>query len=306
MRSVPAIVIQDLCQKITKAPAFQNSIIGVILFAGVLVGVETYPYMEQRFGKVLDVLDILIIVVFTAEVVIKIGAEGSKPWRYFRDGWNVFDFLIVTACYLPFDNQYITVLRLIRLLRVLRLLRALPKLQVLVGALFKSIPSMGYVAVLMGLLFYVFAIAGVLLFGKNDPLHFGTLGKSLMSLFQTVTLEGWIELLNIQLHGCDKVGYEQFKALCTHPQQIIIAPVFFISFILLGTFILLNLFIGVILNGMEEARNDLADLKRREAAVNPRAYDLKRIETEIAKLNENLKTLQVTRIRFREKEDGDI
>jgi voltage-gated sodium channel len=298
-------VIQQFCHKIVSAHAFQNSIIGVILFAGLLVGLETYPSIEQRFGRVMDVLDIIVIVLFTAEVLVKVGAEGAKPWRYFRDPWNVFDFIIVTACFLPFDNQYITVLRLIRLLRVLRLLHALPKLQILVGALFKSIPSMGYVAVLMGLLFYVFAITGVLLFGKNDPLHFGTLTHSLMSLFQTVTLEGWIELLNIQVHGCDKVGYDAFKALCTHPQQIAVAPLFFITFILLGTFILLNLFIGVILNGMEEARNDLAELKRKQAVANPRAYDLKRIETEIEKLNLNLKTLQVTRIRFREKTGED-
>lgn len=277
----------------------------MILFAGLLVGVETYPAVEQRFGRILDVLDIAIIVIFTAEVVIKIGAEGAKPWRYFRDPWNVFDFIVVTACYLPFDNQYITALRLIRLLRVLRLLRALPKLQILVGALFKSIPSMGYVAVLMALLFYVFAIAGVFLFGKNDPLHFGNLGQSLLSLFQTVTLEGWIELLNIQVHGCDKVGYEAFKTLCTHPQQIPLAPLYFISFILLGTFVLLNLFIGVILNGMEEARNELAELKQKAAVANPRAYDLKRIQDKIEKLNESLKTLQVTRVRFREKNEGD-
>ncbi len=295
----------QFCKKIAAAPAFQNSIIGVILFAGLLVGLETYPAIEQRYGRILDIVDIVIIVLFTAEVLIKIGAEGAKPWRYFRDPWNVFDFIIVTACFLPFDNQYITVLRLIRLLRILRLLRALPKLQILVNALFKSIPSMGYVAVLMGLLFYVFAIAGVFLFGKNDPLHFGNLSQSLLSLFQTVTLEGWIELLNIQLHGCDKVGYEAFKALCTHPQQMALAPLFFITFILLGTFIMMNLFIGVILNGMEEARNELADLKKKEAAANPRAYDLKRIEVEVEKLNTSLKTLQITKIRFREKGDED-
>jgi voltage-gated sodium channel len=298
-------MVVQFCKKIAAARWFQNSIIGVIIFASLIVGFETYPEIELRFGRVLDILDIAVIAIFTVEVLIKIGAEGSKPWNYFRDAWNVFDFIIVTACYLPFDNQYITVLRLIRLLRVLRLLRALPKLQVLVGALFKSIPSMGYVALLMGLLFYVFAIAGVLLFGRNDPVHFGNLTKSLLSLFQTVTLEGWIELLNIQLYGCDKFGYEPFKALCTAPSPVPIAPAFFIAFILLGTFIFLNLFIGVILNGMEEARNDLADLKRKEASANPRAYDLKRIESEIEKLNTSLRTLQVTKVRFREKNAED-
>lgn len=297
--------ITNYCRRIASQKHFQNFITIVIILASVLVGVETYQSIEQDYHRILHALDIAIIAIFTFEVLVKILAEGPVFWRYFKDPWNVFDFIIVTACFLPFDNQYITVLRLIRLLRVLRLLRAFPKLQILVGAIFKSIPSMGYVGLLMGLLFYVYAIAGVLLFGKNDPVHFGTLGKSLLSLFQTVTLEGWVELLNIQLHGCDKIGYEPFKALCANPAITPIAPLFFISFILLGTFILMNLFIGVILTGMEEARNELADLKVKEASKNPRAYDLKRIENEIEKLNGNLKTLQITRVRFREKNEGD-
>jgi voltage-gated sodium channel len=239
---------------------FQNFITFVIVLASILVGVETYPEMEKRYHALLHVLDIAIITIFTIEVAIKIGAEGTKPWRYFKDAWNVFDFVIVTACFLPFDNQYITVLRLIRLLRVLRLLRAFPKLQILVGAIFKSLPSMGYVSLLMALLFYVYAIAGVLLFGKNDPAHFGNLNSSLLSLFQVVTLEGWADILYTQLYGCDKFSNEAFKQLCTQPQAVSIAPLYFISFVLIGTFVMLNLFIGVILTGMEEARHELAHL----------------------------------------------
>lgn len=294
-----------MLSRIAASRLFQNFITIVIILASVLVGIETYPELEKKYHGLLHTLDLLIIGIFTVEVVVKIGAEGRRPLRYFRDPWNVFDFVIVAACYLPFENQYITVLRLIRLLRVLRLLRAFPKLQILVGAIFKSIPSMGYVSLLMGLLFYVYAIAGVLLFGHNDPVHFGNLNSSLLSLFQTVTLEGWVELMNIQLHGCDKVGYEAFKELCTHPAHSYFAPVFFISFILVGTFVLLNLFIGVILTGMEEARQELADLKMKEVAADPRSYDLQRIQAEIAKLNDTLKTLRVIRVKYREKSEEE-
>ncbi|HMY10546.1 MAG TPA: ion transporter [Turneriella sp.] len=296
-----------MLRQIASSRFFQNFITVVIVLASMLVGIETYPEIEKQYHKLLHTLDLLIIGIFTLEVVIKIGAEGRHPLRYFRDPWNVFDFVIVTACYLPFENQYITVLRLIRLLRVLRLLRAFPKLQILVGAIFKSIPSMGYVSLLMGLLFYVYAIAGVLLFGKNDPVHFGNLNSSLLSLFQTVTLEGWVELMNIQLHGCDKIGYEAFRELCTQPARSYVAPLFFISFILVGTFVLLNLFIGVILTGMEEARNELADLKMKESSGSPRSYDLQKIQAEIAKLNDALKTLKVIRVKYRYKtgEDAD-
>ncbi|MCS6971827.1 MAG: ion transporter [Leptospiraceae bacterium] len=276
---------------------FQNFITAVILLASLLVGLETYAEIEKKYHKLLHTLDILIIAIFTLEVLIRMGAEWPKPWRYFHDPWNVFDFSIVAACYLPFDSQYVTVLRLIRLLRVLRLVRALPRLQVLVGAIFKSIPSMGYVSLLMALLFYVYAIAGVLLFGKNDPVHFGNLTRSLLSLFEIVTLEDWVEIMNIQLLGCDKVGYETFKELCTQPSQNYFAPVFFISFILVGTFVLLNLFIGVILTGMEEARHELSELNLREAA-SPRDYDLRKIREEVKKLNGTLQTLRVVRVRY--------
>lgn len=294
-----------MLRRISTARWFQNFITYVIILASILVGIETYPDLEKRYHSLLHILDIAIITIFTIEVAIKIAAEGSRPWRYFRDAWNIFDFVIVTACFLPFDNQYITVLRLIRLLRVLRLLRAFPKLQILVGAIFKSIPSMGYVSLLMVLLFYVYAIAGVLLFGKNDPAHFGNLSNSLLSLFQVVTLEGWADILYTQLYGCDKFSNEAFKHLCTQPSAVPIAPLYFISFVLVGTFVLMNLFIGVILTGMEEARHELADMKAKEAASNPREYDLRRIESEVEKLNASLTTLHITRIKFREKDQGD-
>lgn len=289
-----------IAKRISTSRLFQIFITFVILTASALVGVETYPEIEKQHQRLLDLLDHIIIAIFVLEIVIKIVAEGKKPWRYFADAWNVFDFLIVAACFLPFDNQYITVLRLIRLLRALRLLSAFPKLQVLVSAIFKSLPSMGYVWILMGLLFYVYAVAGVLLFGKNDPLHFGNLSSSLLSLFQVSTLEGWPEILNVQLYGCDKFGYENFKNLCVAPSAASWSPAYFISFILLGTFILVNLFVGVVLNGLEEARAELAEQKFNDSKT-PRERDRRRVEAEIAKLNASLKVLRVARVKFAKK-----
>ena len=297
--------MENLFRKIAQNKIFHSFITVVIVLASVLVGMETYPNLEKQFGKLFDVLDIVIIIIFSIEILVKMAAEGLKPWRYFLDPWNVFDFLIVAVCFLPFDNQYITVLRLIRLLRVLRLLRAFPKLQILVAALFKSLPSIGYVILLMGLLFYVFAVAGVLFFSKNDPVNFGTLTNSLLSLFKIVTLEAWVEIMNIQLYGCEKFGYEAFKTFCTASVPTPLAPLYFISFILLGTFLLLNLFIGVIMNGMEEARNEIAEAKIKGESENPREADLRRIEVAIDTLNNSLKTLNVTRVRFREKKDEE-
>lgn len=265
---------------------FQRIILGTILFAGVLVGLETYPEVVARHGGVLHALDQLVLAIFVVEIVIKMGAEGSRPWRYFADGWNVFDFVIVAVCFLPLDAHYVTVLRLARLLRVLKLVRSLPRLQLLVGALLRSLPSMGYVALLLFVLFYVYAVAATFLFGPADPIHFGTLELSLLSLFQIVTLEGWVELMELQMDA--------------HP---VIAVAFFISFILLGTMVMLNLFIGVIMSGMAEAAAD-RDADERDA----RRGGAPTLADELAVLTTQLQAMQrqVEQVRRRGAKQAEV
>jgi voltage-gated sodium channel len=247
----------QVLSRIVDSSKFQHFVTLVILLAAALVGAETYPAVVRQHGELLHALDRLVLAIFTVEILMKMGAEGARPWRYFRDPWNVFDFAIVAAAFMPVGTQYVTVLRLVRLLRVLRLVRAIPKLRILVSALLKSIPSMGYVSLLLLLLFYVYAVAGVFLFGKNDPLHFGTLGVTFVTLFSTVTLEGWTDILYTQMYGCSAFGYADNAALCTAPKaQPGTAVVYFVSFVLIGTMVMLNLFIGVIMNGMSEAHKE--------------------------------------------------
>ena len=262
----PVGPIHIFFKKITEASWFQNGITFVIIFAGVLVGIETYQEFAARHGLIIHFLDQLVIWIFVAEVIIKMAAQGKKPWRYFLDPWNVFDFTIVAACFLPVDAQYVMVLRLARLLRVLKLVRALPKLQVLVGALLKSIPSMAYVSLLLLMLFYVYAVAATFMFSQNDPVHFATLPLSMLSLFRAVTLEDWTDLMYINRDGCDEYGYRGIEHLCTAPEAFPIgSPVIFVTIVLLGTMIILNLFIGVIMNGMDAARqeNELVERERK-------------------------------------------
>ena len=247
----------EILQRIANAPWFSRAITIVILIAGVLVGVETYPGVVELYGGFLHTLDAIVLWIFVAEVVIKMGAEGKKPWRYFRDPWNVFDFLIVAAAFMPVDAQFVTVLRLARVLRVLKLVRALPKLQILVSALLKSIPSMGYVSLLLILLFYLFAVTAVFIFGENDPVHFRNLQTAMLSLFRVVTLEDWTDVMYIQMYGCDNYGYGGIEDQCTAPSAMpVIGAGFFVLFVLIGTMIVLNLFIGVIMNGMDEAQKE--------------------------------------------------
>lgn len=192
------------------------------------------------------------------EIVVKLVARWPKPQNFFNDPWNVFDFAIVAAAFLPIHAQYVTVLRLLRLLRVLRLVRALPQLRILVTALLKSIPSMFYVGMFLFLLFYIYAVAAVFLFSANDPIHFRDLPQAFISLFRAVTLEDWTDLMYIQTYGCNGYGYDGNEALCTAPTAYpVLSPLFFISFVMIGTMIVLNLFIGVIMNGMDEAREEM-------------------------------------------------
>ncbi len=237
---------------------FQHTITAVILLAGVLVGAETYGGLASRFHTLFSGLNGAILTIFVIEILVKMGAEGRKPWRYFLDPWNVFDFGIVAVCFMPFDASGAAVLRLARLLRVLKLVRALPRLQVLVSALLKSIPSMGYVSLLLFMLFYVYAVAGTMFFGANDPIHFGNLQTSLLSLFRAVTLEDWTDLMYIQMQGCAAYGYDGAEALCTASSASpIMGSAYFVSFVLVGTMVILNLFVGVIMNGMDEAKAEL-------------------------------------------------
>jgi len=283
----------EIFKRISNAQWFTQFVTAVILLAGVLVGLETYPSIVERHESTLHLLNHIILGIFTVEVVVKMGAEGSKPWRYFRDPWNVFDFLIVVTAYMPVDAQFVTVLRLARVLRVLKLVRALPKLQILVSALLKSIPSMGYVSLLLLLLFYLFAVTGTFLFSTNDPVHFENLQISMLSLFRVVTLEDWTDVMYIQMYGCAGYGYGDMPHLCTDSQASpMVGAAFFVSFVLIGTMIVLNLFVGVIMTGMDEAQREqnlARELEDRPSTIESDVLDLLK---QTSDLQANLERLQ--------------
>jgi voltage-gated sodium channel len=290
-------IMQETLRKIRDTPFFVNFITAAILLAGVIVGFETYPDIVEEHGSLLHFLNKTVLGIFIIEIIVKMGAEGSKPWRYFYDSWNVFDFVIVAGVFLPFGGNAVTVLRLLRLLRVLKLVRALPKLQVLVGALLKSIPSMAYVSVLLLLLFYIYAVAAVFIFSANDPVHFQTLQMSMLSLFRVVTLEDWTDVMYINMYGCDEYGYDATSIhACTNPEaQPVLAAIFFVSFVLIGTMVFLNLFIGVIMSGMDEAHSEAESEARAVAAAKGDATssldDLKLLEFQLDAIQKSIGVL---------------
>jgi voltage-gated sodium channel len=252
----------DFNKRIADSSRFNIFILSTIIFAGILVGIQTYERQVTHIAHILEHLDFIILFIFTVEVFIKVFAEGTKPLNYFKDPWNDFDFSIVAVCYLAFvtpdvDASFIAVLRLARILRVFKLVTAVPKLQILVGALLRSIPSMGYVGVLLFLLFYIYAAMAVFIYGDNDPVHFENLHLAMLSLFRVVTLEDWTDIMYTNMYGCDQYGYDGIEELCTNPSASPTgAALFFVSFVLIGTMVIMNLFIGVIMTSMEEAKQE--------------------------------------------------
>ena len=251
---------------------FNRLIIATIVVAGVLAGIETNGALVERHHALLRFLDVVILSIFGLEAVLKIAAHGRRPWRYFLDGWNVFDFTVLLLCLLPAAGPFAAVLRLARALRLLRLVSALPKLQLLVGALLKSFSAMGYVGVLLGLMFYIYAVAGVHLFGGAAPEHFGSLSAALFSLFQLITLEGWVDVFGA-VHGAGPAR----------------AIVYFTSFFVLGTMIMLNLFIGVIMNSMSEMH---AEIDERDRDRHLRETGQPTVEDDFTQIEQQLKALQ--------------
>lgn len=261
---------------------FHHVIVAVIVLAGVVAGMETSPTIMARHGAWLHGLDKVILAIFIVEALLKMAAQGRQPWRYFGDGWNVFDFLIVVICLLPVGGPFAAVLRLARALRLLRLVSALPKLQLLVGALLKSLSAMGYVSLLLALLFYIYAVAGIHLFGAHDPKNFGSLPAAFLSLFRLVTLDNWADL---------------FAAQVPHVHGFKVA-VYFVTFIVFGTMIILNLFIGIIMNSMSEMHAEIAE---RDRAEHVRETGSATLEDELRQLEQEMMEMQTRLAGLRRK-----
>jgi len=296
--------MSSTCKSIVNSKIFQRLILVTILLAGVVVGVQTYKAFAREHAIVLNTLDSLILGIFVIEAVIKILAEGNRPQNYFRNPWNIFDFIIVVACLLgPVINlgaDFLPVLRLARILRVLRLVSAIPKLQLLVSCLLRSLPSMFYVSILLFLLFYIYGTMAVFLFAENDPIHFRNLQTSILSLFRVVTLEDWTDVMYINMYGSENYGYSSNDLAKWTPissSSPLGGAIFFVSFVLIGTMIVLNLVIGVIMNSMDESNAEMKikqELIRRKSSPEPLRdgiYDLQLKMEKIAGEMEVIKKL---------------
>lgn len=255
------------CQLTRDHPMFELLVLLTILASAVLVGMQTYPQygLDGPYSELFSDLNTVIVSIFTAEVVIKILAEGKTPLHYFRSNWNGFDFAVVLASYMPVPRSYFAVVRSIRLLRVLKLVRVISKLRVIVTGLVRSLSSIAYIALLLALVFYFWGVLGTSLFAKNDPVNFGTLHVSLLTLFRVATLEDWTDLTYQEARGCANYWEIEDVSLCvwSDPQPLI-SVAFFVSFVVIANFMVLNLVLGVILISVTRAKATLEEEIRLE------------------------------------------
>ncbi|MDO8881445.1 MAG: ion transporter [Pseudotabrizicola sp.] len=221
-------------------PWVRNAIIGVILFNAVILGLETSSAVMGRVGGLILLLDKICLAIFVAEIAAKLYAQGL---RYFRNGWNLFDFVIVGVALVP-AGQGLSVLRALRILRVLRVISVAPRLRRVVEGFITALPGMGSVFLLMAIIFYIGAVMATKLFGGAFPDWFGDLGNSAYTLFQIMTLESWS--MGIVRPVMDAFPY---------------AWMFFVPFIMVTTFAVVNLLVGLIVNSMQDAHSAEDNLK---------------------------------------------
>jgi voltage-gated sodium channel len=250
-------------------PRTERAIMILIIINAVILGLETSPTVMASFGTLLTWMDHAILFVFVVELLARFSVQRAA---FFKDPWSVFDTLVIAIALVPATGP-LQVLRALRILRVLRLITAVPSLKRVVGGLIGALPGMGSVVALLLLIFYVFAVMATKLFGESFPNYFGTLAASIFSLFQIMTLEGWAA--EIVRPVMEKYPY---------------AWLFFIPYIVVTSFAVLNLFIGIVVSAMQtEHEAEEAEKRKLEKAEQvPLVEELRALRTEVASLRSEL------------------
>ncbi|MGO1232369.1 MAG: ion transporter [Marinobacter sp.] len=263
----PASSFEQL-KRIESSKLFQGAVIAIILLSALTIGAKTYelpPLAEQS----LSILDTGITVFFLVEILFRFIACPEKR-RFFRDGWNIFDTIVVIGSLIPLDNAEAVLLgRLLRVFRVLRLVSVVPELRFLINSLLKAIPRMGYIALLMFIIFYMYAAIGSMFFAKVDETLWGDVAISMLTLFRVATFEDWTDVM--------------YATMETYP----LSWFYYLTFIFLTAFVFLNMMIGAILEVMSEEQN----AKERQQAHDERdeiVQQLHSVQRKLDKLTENM------------------
>ncbi|WP_281558815.1 ion transporter [Thalassomonas sp. RHCl1] len=222
--------IQRSLKKLDSSNIFQGIVIAVIILSALLIGAKTHDLPPQVFA-LLSILDVGVTVFFVIEIVIRYLAFPEKK-KFFKSGWNIFDTVIVIGSLIPTGGSGVLLARLLRVFRVLRLVSMVPELRILINALLKAIPRMGYIGLLMFVIFYIYAAIGSILFNQINEVLWGDLSISMLTLFRVATFEDWTDVM--------------YETMAVHPMSWI----YYLSFIFLTAFIFLNMMVGTVLEVM--------------------------------------------------------
>jgi voltage-gated sodium channel len=235
------------CGRIVESPWFDPLMLAIIAINAVTLGLETYAWIDASIGDELHLLNDVILGLFVVELAVRMAAHADRPGQFFRSGWNVFDFVVIGASFVPGVRENATLLRLVRLLRIVRAVRLLPDLRVLTVAVGRSIPGVASLAAITLLLVYVYGMVGWVIFHDHDPANFANIGQSMVTMFVLLTLE------NLPVYIERGQDLSDWTLL------------FYVSYVLVASFLIFNLFIGIVINSMEEAR--AIELHRAERAL---------------------------------------
>ena len=232
----PRAAVPRACAAIAESKPFNFAIFAIIVANAIVLGLETYDGVTDEYGGLLTTLNDVFLGIFVVELAIRFTGYGSRPQDFFRSGWNVFDFVVIGGAFVPGLRENATLLRLLRLGRVLRLVRLLPDLRVLVVAVGRSLPGVASLAVVALLMIYVYGMVGWVIFKDHDPSQFGNIGDAMLTMFVMLSLETLPQNIEMGLELSDWT------------------VIYFVSYALVASFLVLNLLIGVVINSMEEAR----------------------------------------------------
>ena len=265
--------------KIVYSSPFEVTIAFVILLNAISLGLLTMPGLSPNAQLTFETLDKYALYVYTGELVLRLISYGTKPWEFFRRSWNIFDFLIVALS--PIFAGQIVILRLLRLLRLIRIFRFLPEVRVLTVSIIRSIPPLLSMGVLIFLALFIYGMAGVYMFGEKLPLHWGNISIALTTLFILLTLENFPVYLE--------------EAVLVSPWAL---P-FYLSYIFIIVFTVLNVLIGIVLNAMDEARSENRERMNKMKQLDEIVHEVDEItadgtvtEEEITHLREKLRNLE--------------
>ncbi|SDW12975.1 ion transporter [Marinobacter mobilis] len=223
-------------RRLETSKLFQGSVIAIIILSALTIGAKTYD-IPPLFAEVLGLLDNAITVFFLIEILFRFSVHQDKK-RFLLDGWNLFDTLVVIGSLIPLDNSEAVLLgRLLRVFRVLRLVSVVPELRFLINSLLKAIPRMGYIALLMFIIFYIYAAMGSMFFASVDETLWGDVAIAMLTLFRVATFEDWTDVM--------------YATMDTYP----LSWLYYLTFIFLTAFVFLNMMIGAILEVMSEEQN---------------------------------------------------